>query len=100
MIRSSMKMAASGPLAAFEKMAPRTLIHDIVLICAAVLLAASCGGGGSSTGSTGNQGGQGAVSFSTNSISFKAAGPFAQAPATQSITGTVTGVTPGTPFVP
>ncbi|HSS96918.1 MAG TPA: hypothetical protein VLK33_07810 [Terriglobales bacterium] len=95
-----MKISAFGSLAGFEKMAPRALIHDIVFICAAVLLAASCGGGGSSTGSTGNQGtGQGTVSFSTNSISFKTAGPFAQVPPTQLVTGTVTNVTSGTLFV-
>lgn len=93
---SSIKAAASGFLAAFGTMASRKFIHGIVLVCAAVFLASSCGGGSSSTGSSG---GQGSVAFSANSISFKVAGPFAQAPATQTITGTVTGVTFGTLYV-
>lgn len=93
-------MAGSGSSAAFEKMASRKLRHHIVLIYAAVLMTSSCGGGSSSTGSTGGQGaGQGSVSFSTNSISFKAAAPFALAPATQTITGTVTGVSSGILYV-
>ena len=69
----------------------------MLLVLAGVLLTSSCGGGGSSTGGQGS--GQGSVSFSTNAISFKAAGPFTQAPATQTITGTVTGVTSGTLYV-
>ena len=52
-----------------------------------------CGSGNSSTH------GSGSVSFSTNTISFKAAAPFAQAPSSQTITGTVTGVTTGTLYV-
>ena len=95
-----MKMAGSGVSSAFTKMANRKGAYNIFLIFASVLLASSCGGGGSSTGSTGGQGaGQGSVSFSTNSISFKAAAPFAPAPATQTITGTVTGVNSGTLYV-
>src|SRR5579863_2809084 len=93
-MRSSIKAAASGSLAAFVTMANQKYIHGIVLICAAVLTS-SCGGGSSSTGGQGT----GSVSFSATTISFSAAGPFAQAPATQTITGTVTGVTSGTVYV-
>lgn len=91
-----MKMAGSGVSSAFVKMANRKRPYSIFLICVGVLLSSSCGGGGggSSTGS-----GRGSVSFSTNSISFNASAPFAQAPATQTITGTVTGVTSGTVYV-
>lgn len=89
-----MKIDASRPSAAFVKVAGRKPIHAIVLLCTAVLVTSSCGGG---SGSSGGQGtGQPSVLFSANSVSFKAAGPFAQAPATQTITGTVTGVTSGT----
>jgi len=96
---SSIKAAASSFLAALVTMASRKFIHGIVLICAAVFLMSSCGGS-SSTGSTGGQGaGQASVSFSTNAISFKTPAPFAQAPATQTITGTVTGLTSGTVYI-
>jgi len=81
-------------------MASRERAYGTFIILACALLASSCGGGSSSTGSTGGQGaGQGSVSFSANSISFKVAGPFAQPPATQTITGTVSGVTSGTLYV-
>jgi hypothetical protein len=93
-MRSSIKAAPSGSLEAFVTMANQKYIRGIVLICAAVLTS-SCGGGSSSTGGQGT----GSVSFSATTISFSAAGPFAQAPATQTITGTVTGVTSGTVYV-
>ena len=95
-----MKTVACGSSTAFMKRASSKLIQAVVIICGAVFLTSSCGGGSSSTGSSGSQGsGQGSVAFSANSISFKVAGPFAQAPATQTITGTVTGVTSGTLYV-
>jgi hypothetical protein len=91
-----MKTVACGSSTAFMKRASSKLIQGMVLICGAVFLTSSCGGGSS----TGGQGaGQASVSFSANTISFKAAGPFAQAPATQTITGTVTGVMSGTVYV-
>ena len=89
-------MATSGSLAAFLKMASPKHSYGLFLICAAVLLTSSCGGGSSSGGSTG---GQGSVSFSTSTISFKASAPFALAPATQTVTGVVTGVSSGTIYV-
>lgn len=96
----SMKMAGSCISSVLLKMTKRKRDYRVFLIFAGVLLASACGGGSSSTGSSGGQGGgQGSVSFSTNAISFKAAGPFAQAPATQTITGTVTGVSSGTLYV-
>lgn len=72
----------------------------LVVTLSAVLT--GCGGGGSSTGP--NQGptqppSQGSVSFSTSALAFTAPGPFAQAPANQTITGTVSGVTSGTVYV-
>ena len=36
--------------------------------------------------------------LSTTAVNFKAAGPYAASPATQSVTGTVTGVTSGTVY--
>ena len=94
-----MKMAECTVSSAFIKKASQKGSYKLFLILAGVLLASSCGGG-SSTGSTSGQGaGQGSVSFSTNSISFKAAAPFAPVPATQTITGTVTGVSSGTLYV-
>jgi len=99
-VGTSMKMAASGISPVPAKMATRKGACSIFLIFAGVLVASSCGGGSSSNGSTGGQGsGQGSVSFSTSAISFNAAGPFAQSPATQTITGTVTGVSSGTLYV-
>ncbi len=62
-----------------------------------VMLSGILAGCGSS--STGSTHGSTAVSFSTNTVSFKAAAPFAQAPATQTITGTVTGVTSGILYI-
>lgn len=98
-MRSSTQTAVPNSPIASEKTS-RKHAYGLFFICAALLMTSSCGGGGSSTGSTGGQGSSpGTVSFSTNTISFKAAGPFAQAPATQTVTGTVTGVTAGTVYV-
>lgn len=99
-MRSPRKIAGSGSSPALRWTANRTLIHGVVLASSAVFLS-SCGGGGGSTSGGGGNGGQSqmSISFSTNSISFKAAGPFAQAPATQAVTGTVTGVTSGTVYL-
>lgn len=97
-VGASMNMVGSDGSSAFVKLASRKGACHIVLVCVGVLLASSCGGGGGGGGSSTGSGG-GSVSFSTNSISFKASAPFAQAPATQTITGTVTGVTSGTVYV-
>ena len=66
---------------------------SILLVVTITGILGGCGSGNSSTH------GSGSVSFSTNTISFKAAAPFAQAPSSQTITGTVTGVTTGTLYV-
>lgn len=66
---------------------------SILLVVMITGILGGCGSGNSSTH------GSGSVSFSTNTISFKAAAPFAQAPSSQTITGTVTGVTTGTLYV-
>jgi hypothetical protein len=76
-----------GPLRTSE-------LFSIFLVVMISGILAGCGS--SSTGSTQASA---AVSFSTNTVSFKAAAPFAQAPAAQTITGTVTGVTSGTLYV-
>jgi hypothetical protein len=74
------------------KTSTRKLTCGFLLSCAVALLASSCGGGGG--------GGGGAppmtLTLSTNTVTFKAAGPYAAAPSAQSITGTVSGVTTGT----
>ncbi len=59
----------------------------------AVAVLSSCGGGGGGGGSSPPP----TMSFalSTSAVTFKAAGPYAASPATQSVTGTVTGVTSG-----
>jgi hypothetical protein len=69
-------------------------LFSIFLVVMISGILAGCGS--SSTGSTH---GSATVVFSTNTVSFKAAAPFAPAPATQTITGTVTGVTSGTLYV-
>ena len=94
-----MKTVACGSSAAFMKSASSKLIQGIVLICSALFLTTSCGGGYTGGQGGGQGSGQASVSFSTNAISFKVSAPFAQAPATQTITGTVTGVTTGTVYV-
>jgi hypothetical protein len=71
------------------------LLAPLVVICA-VALTSSCGGGGGGGGSSPPPG---TISYSASSISFKVAAPFAVAPATQTITGTVTGVTSGTLYL-
>lgn len=96
-MKRSMKIAAPDLSAVSKKTVSRKLFHGIAPLCAAVFLS-SCGGGGSISGGGNNSGGgngsnSGAISFSASPISFKAAGPFAQAPATQTVTGTVTGLT-------
>jgi hypothetical protein len=74
----------------------RALTCASAVSCAVVLLLGSCGGGG---GGGGGSPPPGIISFSTNAISFTAAGPFAAAPPTQTITGTVSGVTSGTLYL-
>lgn len=76
----------------------RTLAFRVFLGCAAAMLS-SCGGGGGSSGTSAPPPPPGTISFSANSVSFKAAAPYAQAPGTVIITGTVTGVTSGTVYV-
>lgn len=71
-------------------------LFSILVVVMVSGILTGCGGGSSSSGSTGSQG---SVSFSTNTVSFKATGPFAQAPAAQTITGTASGVTSGTIYV-
>lgn len=62
----------------------------------AVALLTACGGGG---GSAPSPPPPGSISFSTSQVSFKAVGPYAQAPQDQTVAGTVTGVTSGTVYV-
>jgi hypothetical protein len=69
----------------------------LVSIFLLVLISGILAGCGS--GNSGSSHGSGTVSFSPNSISFKASAPFAQAPANQTVTGTVSGVTSGTLYV-
>jgi hypothetical protein len=76
--------------------ASRKLAFGASLACAAVVLSA-CGGGGG--GSAPPPPPPGTISFSTNAVTFKAAGPYAQPPSGQIISGTVTGVTSGTVYV-
>lgn len=54
---------------------------------------ASCGGGSGSGASAPPPPPPGTLSLSRSSVSFSVNGPYAQTPATQTITGTVTGVT-------
>jgi hypothetical protein len=71
------------------------LACGILITCSAGLLS-SCGGGGGGVvgiGGSSSSGPTGTFSLSTNSISFQVRGPYAQAPANQSLTGTVTGLT-------
>lgn len=73
----------------------RKLMRGFLLACAVTVLS-SCGGGGGGGGSPPPP----PMSFalSTSAVTFKAAGPYAASPATQSVTGTVTGVTSGTVY--
>jgi hypothetical protein len=59
---------------------------------------AACGGGGGGSGGGGG-GSSGTLSVSSNSLTFIANGPSANAPAPQNVSGTVTGVSSGTLFV-
>jgi hypothetical protein len=68
----------------------RNIVGGVLLGCAAALLG-SCGGGGS--GTPAQPPSPGSLILSTSKIVFKAAGPFARAPATQMVTGTVGGLT-------
>lgn len=72
------------------------LAYGILITCSAGLLS-SCGGGGGGVvgigGGGSTSGPTGTFSLSTNSISFQVRGPYAQAPANQTLTGTVTGLT-------
>ena len=77
------------------KTASRKLFVRLFLCCAAATLS-SCGGGGgggSGAGAPPPPPPAGTLSLSTSSISFKAAAPYAKAPFTQTITGTVTNLT-------
>lgn len=76
------------------KTASRKLARGLVAGFFASLLS-SCGGGGGSAGSytPPPPPPAGTLSISADTISFKANGPYAQAPANQTITGTVTGLT-------
>lgn len=71
------------------KTASRRAGAGLILACALVSLSA-CGGGG---GASSPPPPPGTLSLGTSSVSFKAAGPYAEAPATQTVTGTVTGIT-------
>jgi hypothetical protein len=77
------------------KTACRKLTCGFVLSCAVTLLTSSCGGGGGGSPSPPPM----TLSLSTGAVSFKAAGPYAVAPPTQAITGTVTGVSSGTVYL-
>lgn len=72
------------------------LTYGVLIACSAGLLS-SCGGGGGGVvgigGGGGGSGPTGTFSLSTNSISFQVRGLYAQAPANQTLTGTVTGLT-------
>jgi hypothetical protein len=69
-----------------------------LFVCCIATLLSSCGGGGTSSPPPPPPP-AGTFSLSANQVSFKAAGPYAQSPATQVITGSVTGVTSGTVYV-
>jgi IPT/TIG domain len=69
----------------------RGLVQGILICCAGALLG-SCGGGGGG-GSSPPPPPPATLSLSTSKVTFQAAGPFAVAPPTQTITGTVTGLT-------
>ena len=71
----------------------------LFLGCTAILLSACGGGGGGGTTSEPPPPPPGTISFSASQVTFNAAGPYAQPPATQIITGNVTGVTSGTVYV-
>ena len=73
----------------------RKLTRGFLLACAVTMLS-SCGGGGGGGGASPPP----TMSFalSTTAVNFKAAGPYAASPATQSVTGTVSGVTSGTVY--
>jgi len=73
------------------------MLFSILVVGMISAILSGCGGSGSMGSTQGSN--QGAVSFSANAVSFNAAGPFAQAPPTQTITGTVTGVTSGTLYI-
>jgi hypothetical protein len=61
------------------------------LFCWGALLTSSCGGGGGDGSSAPPP--SGTITFSTNAISFTAAAPYARTPVTQTLSGTVTGLT-------
>ena len=76
------------------KTASRKVGFGLILSSAALLLSACGGGGGDSAGSPPPPPPPlGTLSLSTSKVTFNAAGPYARAPATQTITGTVTGLT-------
>lgn len=74
------------------KTVSRKLGLGLVLSSAALLLGA-CGGGGGGASPPPPPPPAGTLSLSVSKVTFNAAGPYAQAPATQTVTGTVTGLT-------
>jgi hypothetical protein len=79
-------------------------LHVRGLVCAGLALLQACGGGGSGGGSGGGGGGgnggsSASITVSPSSLTFIASGPNAPAPASQTITGTVSGVSSGTLYI-
>jgi len=74
------------------KTASRTLGFSLILSTAGALLGA-CGGGGGDASSSPPPPPLGTLSVSMSKVTFNAAGPYARAPARQTITGTVSGLT-------
>lgn len=68
-------------------------VCGIGLCCVAVLLGSCGGGGGGSAAAPPPPPPPATLTLSTSKVTFTAAGPFAVAPPTQTITGTVTGLT-------
>ena len=69
------------------------IVHGICLCCVAALLGSCGGGGGGSTAAPPPPPPPATLALSTSKITFKAAGPFAVAPPTQTLTGMVTNLT-------
>lgn len=88
-VRGESRGKASLRRVPFRTSAPLSFL--LIVMTTGIL--GGCGSGNSSSH------GSASVSFSTAAISFKATAPFAQAPASQTITGTVTGVSSGTLYV-
>lgn len=69
------------------------IVHGICLCCVAALLGSCGGGGGGSTAAPPPPPPPATLALSASKITFKAAGPFAVAPPTQTLTGMVTNLT-------